>query len=196
VSSATVVGIQISDTSWRSVEDLFAQCGLNRLDSFSDSVSTVRDVKSRIPIVPGVTWFMVGKSEPDLDYVYDVSALIGKNENHIVRVFQEVSGECALVVCFIDLGSRLVKHASVVDVVGLLRAIAECTRLGAPAESTQFECRWTGRTFGSEVPAQSDVAPDGSPSVAPPGAPSSALRVNAGIGPAPESDEGDDKNGQ
>ena len=44
--------------------------------------------------------------------------------------------------------------------------------------------------------AQSSVAPDGSPSVAPPGAPSSAPRVNADIGPAPESDDGDDKNGQ
>jgi hypothetical protein len=45
-------------------------------------------------------------------------------------------------------------------------------------------------------PAQSDVAPDGSSSLAPPGAPSSAPRVNAGIGPAPESDDGNDKNGQ
>ena len=47
-----------------------------------------------------------------------------------------------------------------------------------------------------EFPAQSSVAPDGSSSLAPPGAPSSAPRVNAGIGPAPESDDGDDKNGQ
>jgi hypothetical protein len=41
-----------------------------------------------------------------------------------------------------------------------------------------------------EVPvaAQSSVAPDGSPSTAP--------RVNAGIGPTPESDDGDDKDGQ
>lgn len=45
-------------------------------------------------------------------------------------------------------------------------------------------------------PAQSSVAPDGSPSLAPPGAPSSAPRVNADIGPAPESDDGDDKKGQ
>ena len=44
--------------------------------------------------------------------------------------------------------------------------------------------------------AQSSVAPDGSSSVAPPGAPSSAPPVNAGIGPAPESDDGDDKKGQ
>ena len=44
--------------------------------------------------------------------------------------------------------------------------------------------------------AQSSVAPDGSSSVAPPGASSSAPRVNAGIGPAPESDDGDDKHGQ
>ena len=50
--------------------------------------------------------------------------------------------------------------------------------------------------YASGRPAQSSVAPDGSSSVAPPGAPSSAPRVNAGIGPAPESDDGDDKNGQ
>ena len=45
--------------------------------------------------------------------------------------------------------------------------------------------------------AQSSVAPDGSPSVAPEaGAPSSAPRVNAGIGQTPEGDGGDGKDGQ
>ena len=44
--------------------------------------------------------------------------------------------------------------------------------------------------------AQSSVAPDGSASLAPSGAPSSAPRVSAGIGPTPESDDGDDKDGQ
>ena len=47
------------------------------------------------------------------------------------------------------------------------------------------------------APAQSGVAPDGSPSVAPEaGAPSSAPRVNAGIGQTPEGDGGDGKDGQ
>jgi hypothetical protein len=46
------------------------------------------------------------------------------------------------------------------------------------------------------APAQSDVAPDNTPSLAPPNAPPSTSRVNAGIGPAPESDGSDDKNGQ
>ncbi len=59
-------------------------------------------------------------------------------------------------------------------------------------ESFRGRLVWVDRLF-----AQSSVAPDGSPSVAPEaGAPSSAPRVNAGIGPAPESDDGDDKNGQ
>jgi hypothetical protein len=49
---------------------------------------------------------------------------------------------------------------------------------------------------GSSAAAESSVAPDGSLSLAPAGAPSSAPRVNAGIGPTPESDDGDDKNGQ
>ena len=45
--------------------------------------------------------------------------------------------------------------------------------------------------------AQSSVAPDGSPSVAPEaGAPSSAPRVNAGIGQTPDGDGGDGKDGQ
>lgn len=45
-------------------------------------------------------------------------------------------------------------------------------------------------------PGQSSVAPDGCSPVAPPASPSSAPRGNADIGPTPESDEGDDKNGQ
>ncbi len=56
--------------------------------------------------------------------------------------------------------------------------------------------RWIRADALTNWAAQSDVAPDGSSSLAPPGAPSSAPRVNAGIGPAPESDDGDDKNGQ
>ncbi len=50
--------------------------------------------------------------------------------------------------------------------------------------------------FDDDEPAQSSVAPDGSSSLAPPSSPSSAPRVNAGIGPAPESDDGDDKDSQ
>ena len=82
--------------------------------------------------------------------------------------------------------------------------------LGAPVDRCMISpavlamrVRWSAGNFGSTVavedfllPAQSSVAPDGSASVAPPGAPSSAPRVNAGIGPAPESDDGDDKDGQ
>ena len=53
--------------------------------------------------------------------------------------------------------------------------------------------------FPSDVrmePAQSSVAPDGAPSVAPEaGAPSSAPRVNAGIGQTPEGDGGNGKDG-
>ncbi len=52
-------------------------------------------------------------------------------------------------------------------------------------------------SWGLDWPAQSSVAPDGSPSVAPEaGAPSSAPRVNAGIGQTPEGDGGDGKDGQ
>ena len=59
------------------------------------------------------------------------------------------------------------------------------------------EQRWIRPELLINWPAQSSVAPDGSASVAPEaGAPSSAPRVNAGIGQTPEGDGGDGKDGQ
>ncbi len=86
------------------------------------------------------------------------------------------------------------------DIVDVLVPFVRFAGAAVPCEGQQV--RIARNVFGARInlsgfsAAQSDVAPDGAPSLAPPGAPSSAPRVNAGIGPAPESDEGDDKNGQ
>ncbi len=67
----------------------------------------------------------------------------------------------------------------------------------APRPRRRSQAVETNDVTLSMTPAQSSVAPDGSPSVAPDaGAPSSAPRVNAGIGQTPEGDGGDGKDGQ